>query len=637
MAPNFGTVTGRVVKVLGDTSADQDNDPDIVPVDDSTVCVFTPKLPYGQNPGYGIILPQVVTAPMVNGYVMSPGNIAVAGVKLYPTDDPSTAPLNWTYGVTIKSGNLTIASFDIAVPSGSVLDLATIIPAPSSPGISVATTTAQLALATKAAQDAAASAAQAAAGGGGGTGTIADASITYAKLAAATTATLLNRANQTGFQTASTISDFTEAAQDAVAAMLAAGTGVTLAYNDASNSLTITGAAGSTDNEAVRDAIGIAMIGAGLISVVVNDASDTITISTTATANSSDATLLNRANHTGVTPVGGLGTGTPAGGKYVDGGTGAWTTLPASGGTATNDASTLTTGTLDPARIGAASIADSKLASGVAMTAAERTKLAAITGTNTGDQTNITGNAATATALATARTIGGVSFNGTANISLSSASLTDFASATDARIAAAAGVSIASLVSGKIPSSQLPAIALTQVFTYTSTALMIAANLDQGDVGVVTSGGVTTSYMRNSGTAGTLADYTVINTPDGTGITTINGYSTATVTLAASDIGLGNVNNTADSAKSVLSATKLTTARTIAGVAFDGTGNIAIPASGITFAAITGVLTSTTVQAAIAEIMTKMFPNYATQNIRFPGYGSSLPTGSTGDIYFVAG
>lgn len=38
------------------------------------------------------------------------------------------------------------------------------------------------------------------------------------------------------------------------------------------------------------------------------------------------------------------------------------------------------------------------------------------TGTNTGDQTSVSGNAGTATALQTARTIGGVSFNGTTNI-----------------------------------------------------------------------------------------------------------------------------------------------------------------------------------------------------------------------------
>jgi hypothetical protein len=43
-------------------------------------------------------------------------------------------------------------------------------------------------------------------------------------------------------------------------------------------------------------------------------------------------------------------------------------------------------------------------------------------------------------------------------------------------------------------------------------------------------------------------------------------------------VGLGSVDNTADAAKEVLSATKLTTARTINGVSFDGTGNITINA-----------------------------------------------------------
>lgn len=41
-----------------------------------------------------------------------------------------------------------------------------------------------------------------------------------------------------------------------------------------------------------------------------------------------------------------------------------------------------------------------------------------LSGTNTGDQTSVTGNAGTATSLQTARTINGVSFDGTANISV---------------------------------------------------------------------------------------------------------------------------------------------------------------------------------------------------------------------------
>lgn len=44
--------------------------------------------------------------------------------------------------------------------------------------------------------------------------------------------------------------------------------------------------------------------------------------------------------------------------------------------------------------------------------------------------------------------------------------------------------------------------------------------------------------------------------------------------IGKSDVGLGNVDNTADASKEVLSATKLKTKRTIDGVEFDGTANI---------------------------------------------------------------
>jgi hypothetical protein len=107
-----------------------------------------------------------------------------------------------------------------------------------------------------------------------------------------------NRANHTGTQPSTSISDFTEAVQDAVAALLSQGTGISLSYNDAGNSLTIS-SSGQLDAEAVRDAIGVAMIGTGLITVAVNDAADTITISTTATQNSTDAALRDRSTHTG--------------------------------------------------------------------------------------------------------------------------------------------------------------------------------------------------------------------------------------------------------------------------------------------------------------------------------------------------
>jgi len=154
--------------------------------------------------------------------------------------------------------------------------------------------------------------------------------------------------------TSAQVTDLTEAVQDAVAALLVGASGVTLSYDDAANTLTITGpGASGLDAEAVRDAIGVALIGTGLISVAVNDAADTITISTTATANATDAALRDRATHTGaqaISTVTGLqaaldgkapsvhthgvtdltATGTPSATTYLRG-DGTWAT-PAGGG-----------------------------------------------------------------------------------------------------------------------------------------------------------------------------------------------------------------------------------------------------------------------------------------------------------------
>ena len=51
---------------------------------------------------------------------------------------------------------------------------------------------------------------------------------------------------------------------------------------------------------------------------------------------------------------------------------------------------------------------------------------------------------------------------------------------------------------------------------------------------------------------------------------------TGVVVLDKADIGLGNVDNTADSSKAVLSATKLATPRAINGVVFDGTDDVVV-------------------------------------------------------------
>jgi hypothetical protein len=174
--------------------------------------------------------------------------------------------------------------------------------------------------------------------------------------------------------------------------------------------------------------------------------------------------------------------------------------------------------------------------------------------------------------LTTARNINGVAFDGTANITvadatkepiitagtsaqyyrgdktmqtLNAAAVPDFSTATDARIAAAAGVSVASLSGGKVPSSQLPAVGLVTVQTAASQAAQLALTTQEGDVVVRTDTSVT--YMRNAGTAGTMADFTLLNTPSDA-VTSVNGQ-TGVVVLAKGDVGLGNVDNTSDATK----------------------------------------------------------------------------------------
>ncbi len=95
------------------------------------------------------------------------------------------------------------------------------------------------------------------------------------------TITYNDAANSFDFAVSSTYSD--EQAQDAVAAMLTAGTGISMAYNDAANTLTISASGTTYTDEMARDAIGAAMVGGTGITVTPNDGADTITIGSTIT------------------------------------------------------------------------------------------------------------------------------------------------------------------------------------------------------------------------------------------------------------------------------------------------------------------------------------------------------------------
>lgn len=134
----------------------------------------------------------------------------------------------------------------------------------------------------------------------------------------------------------------------------------------------------------------------------------------------------------------------------------------------------------------------------------------------------------------------------------SSATISDFDAASDARIAAAEGDSIASLVGGLVPTSQIPAVALTTVQVAASEAAMLALTTQAGDV--VIRSDEHKSYMHNGGTAGTMADFTLVDTPSDA-VTSVNGQ-TGTIVLGKADIGLPSADNTSDVNKPISSATQ---------------------------------------------------------------------------------
>ena len=94
-------------------------------------------------------------------------------------------------------------------------------------------------------------------------------------------------------------------------------------------------------------------------------------------------------------------------------------------------------------------------------------------------------------------------------------------------------------------------------------------------------------------------------------------YRTGQVNITPANIGLGNVNNTADSAKNVLSATKLTTPRTIAlsgdvtgSVSFDGSGNATMTTTVVDSSHNHNISNVSGLQVALDDKVTKgMFAN----------------------------
>lgn len=184
----------------------------------------------------------------------------------------------------------------------------------------------------------------------------------------------------------------------------------------------------------------------------------------------------------------------------------------------------------------------------------EKTKLAAITGTNTGDQTTITGNAGTATKLATARAINGVNFDGSAAITINAIDAT----------------------------AREPAITI----------------------------GTSAQYWRGDKTMQTLNQDAV---PDGT---TNKAYTATDKTRLANTSGTNTGDQTSVTGNAG-TATKLATARNINGTPFDGTADITVTASASPSIATTATAAgTTTLNSASATI--QVFTGTQNQTVTLP-------------------
>lgn len=164
---------------------------------------------------------------------------------------------------------------------------------------------------------------------------------------------------------------------------------------------------------------------------------------------------------------------------------------------------------------------------------------------------------------------GGGSFAADRSIALNAASIASLAKAdtavqpatltsglaakADASAVATSLAAKADLVGGVIATSQLPALAINDIFPVTSQAQMLALTAQRGDMAIRSD--TSTTWVLATDDPTTLANWKVLPTPSGSAITSINGQTSGAIVLGKADIGLGNVDNTSDLNKPVSTAT----------------------------------------------------------------------------------
>lgn len=101
----------------------------------------------------------------------------------------------------------------------------------------------------------------------------------------------------------------------------------------------------------------------------------------------------------------------------------------------------------------------------------------------------------------------------------------------------------ADLVDGRIPTAQIPGIALTKPRQVTSRAAMLALDAQEGDVAVITAGPDKGSYMLGDGPKNAFSSWIELATSQDAPVASVNGQ-TGTVVLAPGDVGAAPASHT---------------------------------------------------------------------------------------------
>jgi hypothetical protein len=202
----------------------------------------------------------------------------------------------------------------------------------------------------------------------------------------------------------------------------------------------------------------------------------------------------------------------------------------------------------------------------------------AVSGTNTGDQTTITGNAGTATTLQTARNINGVSFNGSADITVTAAAGTLTGATLASGVTASSLTSLGTIGSLVATTADIDGgtidgttIGATTPSTVAATTGTFSGNVAVGSnaVTISTGGNVTAidTVQVNSGTIRTTLTYD-------TGVAVIGSYTNHPVSLRVNQTQVGQLTTTGLNSTAIGATTPSTIAGTTGAFTSDTAGTI---------------------------------------------------------------